>query len=165
VRECKGKRGVLKVGGGVTWSHRISEFLPAAMANTGEKFCRPGGFSSSGKGGETERRGRAFIGRSRGGIWCLNLLGINSGQHSLAAEVTAALMVGGGRRPRADEGVPPVSEKEGRESTLSGIWPGGLWAACGAGPNSLPAAFFLFSPFSFSFPFLVFPISFILFAI
>jgi hypothetical protein len=54
--------------------------------------------SSKERKGGSERRGRAFIGRSRGGIWCLNLLGINSGRHSLAAEVTAALMAGGGRR-------------------------------------------------------------------
>jgi hypothetical protein len=39
-----------------------------------------------------------------------------------------------------------AGEREG-ESTLSGIWPGGPWAVCGAGPNSFPAAFsyFLFS--------------------
>jgi hypothetical protein len=60
VRECKGKRGVLKVGGGVTWSHQILVFLPAAMANTDDKFCRPGGFSGSGKGGELERRWRVI---------------------------------------------------------------------------------------------------------
>jgi hypothetical protein len=110
------------------------------------------------KGGETERRGRAFIGRSRGGIWCLNLLGINSGQHSLAAEVTAALMAGGGRRPRADEGVPPVSEKEGRERVpVRGSFLGrGLVSLLGR--NSSPGSISYFS-FLFFFSFSVFFIS------
>jgi hypothetical protein len=63
-----------------------------------KKFCHRQLMSSKERKGGSERRGRAFIGRSRGGIWCLNLLIINSGRHSLAAEVTAALMAGGGRR-------------------------------------------------------------------
>jgi hypothetical protein len=33
---------------------------PQVPAGSGEEFCRPGGFSGSGKGGELERRRRGF---------------------------------------------------------------------------------------------------------
>jgi hypothetical protein len=87
-----------KRGSGAHWQGRNRPEVPAGGAESGELFRQPGGTIWRGKKGKMERRGRDFIGRSRGGFWCLNLLGINSGQHSLAAEVTAALMAGGGRR-------------------------------------------------------------------
>jgi hypothetical protein len=99
-----------------------------------------------------ERRGRDFIGRSRGGIWCLNLLGINSGRHSLLAEVTAALMAGGGRR--SDRWVPRVSERERERVYRFGFFPG-LRADSLTGPNRCPGPFSGFSSFLL-FPFSVF---------
>jgi hypothetical protein len=97
--------------------------MTEAVADSGDKICRPGGEFARGSRGETQRRGRAFIGRSRGGIWCLNLLGINSGKYSLAAEVTAALMAGGGRRLTggSHESV-RGREKEGYRFGFAGKW-------------------------------------------
>jgi hypothetical protein len=68
VRTVKRKRLRPVRGCGVAWSRRISEFLPAAMANSGEKFCRPGGFSGSRKGGELERRQREIYRRGRSSV-------------------------------------------------------------------------------------------------
>jgi hypothetical protein len=39
----------------------------AVTADSGDKIRRPGGEFARGSRGETERRGRAFIGRSQGG--------------------------------------------------------------------------------------------------
>jgi hypothetical protein len=36
MRQNKGSEEELERGCGVVWSHRISDFLPAAMANSGE---------------------------------------------------------------------------------------------------------------------------------
>jgi hypothetical protein len=107
-----------------------------------------------------ERRGRDFIGRSRGGFWCLNLLGINSGRHSLAAEVTAALMAGEGRRLTDGS---YLSAGEGREKEIPvrfSIWAAGwfpVWAE-----RVAPAHFIFF--FSFLLFFFCFLISFLDFA-
>jgi hypothetical protein len=43
----------------VVWDHRILRSLPAAMADSGDKICRPGGVFARGRRGEMERRGRA----------------------------------------------------------------------------------------------------------
>jgi hypothetical protein len=44
----------------VVWDHRILRSLPAAMADSGDKICRPGGVIQRGKRGGLERRSRAF---------------------------------------------------------------------------------------------------------
>jgi hypothetical protein len=55
------------VGGDEGFTPRqIRRFTTPVLRRSGEGFHRPGGFSSSGKGGELERRGRAFIGVVRG---------------------------------------------------------------------------------------------------
>jgi hypothetical protein len=66
VRQCEGKGGEAERGCGVAWSHRILESLPAAMANFGEKFCRPGGAISRGSRGELGRRPGAIYRCGRG---------------------------------------------------------------------------------------------------
>jgi hypothetical protein len=58
----QGNTPVKRRGRGVVWDHRILAFLPAEMMNSGERFCRPGGFSSLGKGGELKRRWWLLIG-------------------------------------------------------------------------------------------------------
>jgi hypothetical protein len=82
------------------------------MRGSGEKFRRPGGVSGSGKGGEIERRGRAFIVGARG----------RNGQCSkgeMKGELTAAraLLRRNHRLEEeesvgADTRVPPVSRGE-----------------------------------------------------
>jgi hypothetical protein len=55
-------------GCGVAWSHRISKFLPVAMANSGEESGQPGGTVGLGIGGELVRRSRASYSRGDGSI-------------------------------------------------------------------------------------------------
>jgi hypothetical protein len=98
VRQILGKRKVPERGLRTPASCRNRRITAAGAADFGERFAQPGGTIWREKKGKVKRRGRAFIGKSRGSFWCLNLLGMNSGRRSLAAEVTAALMAGGGRR-------------------------------------------------------------------
>jgi hypothetical protein len=107
-----------------------------------------------GKKGERMLRScRAFIGRSRGSIWCLNLLGIILGRHSLAAEVTRGDLTRGRRRLRVLTGGPQLSASVRERAVLFWISLGGPWAASAAGPKGVPRGPFLFFfvfPFSFS---------------
>jgi hypothetical protein len=66
-------------GRGVAWSHRISEFLPAAMANSGEESGWPGGAVGSGTRGEMVRRARGFICWTRCSNYCQETGGIKRG--------------------------------------------------------------------------------------
>jgi hypothetical protein len=102
------------------------------------------------KEGEKGEEMEGFIGRSRGGNWCLNLPGIKSGKHSLAAEETVALMAGGGRR--LTSGTRCQRGKEGRE----GIPVRFAFLGCGLDPQlgrkgSLRPFSIFTSSFSFSF--------------
>jgi hypothetical protein len=67
---CLGEGKILRPvrGCGVSWSHRISEFLPTAMANSGEESGQPGGAVGSGTGGELVRRSRASYSRGDASI-------------------------------------------------------------------------------------------------
>jgi hypothetical protein len=102
------------------------------------------------KQGEKGEDMKGFIGRSRSGNWCLNLLGIKSGRHSLAAEVTAALMAGGGRRLTGGS----HESVRGREKERYRFGKGvpGPRADSDTGPNRSPGSFsYFFLLFSFSF--------------
>jgi hypothetical protein len=67
-RQGEGRRLRPVRGCGVAWSHRISEFLPAAMANSGEESGQPGGAVGSGTGGEMVRGSRASYSRGDASI-------------------------------------------------------------------------------------------------
>jgi hypothetical protein len=69
----------------------------------------------------------------------------------------------GGRRPRADEGVPPVSDREREGGYRFGFELGGLRVLFCAGPNGVPRPVFIFILFS-SFLFSVILNSFITFS-
>jgi hypothetical protein len=87
------------------------------------------------KEGEKGEEMEGFIGRSRGGNWCLNLPGIKSGKHSLAA---GNCRVDGGRRKKTDQW-DPMSAREGgkRRDTGSFCFPG-LRAGFTSGPKGFP---------------------------
>jgi hypothetical protein len=86
-----------------------------------------------------------FIGRSRGGNWCLNLPGIKSGKHSLAAEETAALMAGGGRTLTGGSSLSAGRER-GEEYRFGWFFLGrGLVPLLGRKGSLRPSFIFLFS--------------------
>jgi hypothetical protein len=62
MRQNTGKKRSPKGGGGITCRCQNRRQTATVLRCSGVQFPQPGGFSGSGKGGELERRGRAFIG-------------------------------------------------------------------------------------------------------